>query len=357
MPLGAEGLFEPSSLAAGLPELCLDAALDPATGGWPQHSGESTRADSQDASNTAAGTAQPGASSQATGVLPGRSGAAGAGSPTTSQTTPQDSARVAQGGSASPGRTSAANSQQHSGPAAPNATDSCGQSALRVGAAAVAPGPHPPLQLYEPHLQDLSEGELKRQARLARNRENAQLSRQRKKAAVQGLEQRCSELQAHNAQLGGLVSRLTAEVAALRFQLAAVCQQAGRPVPHVPSALPPSLAAAAASSAVPVAAALPPPVTPALAAAAAVAAQQQLAAQLAAQQGRLPVPATGTAPIAFPPGATAPKVAIPAYKPAVPRPQPAAAGAAAGSAKAKQPPQAAVDAGGRKRARTAAGGY
>ena len=45
--------------------------------------------------------------------------------------------------------------------------------------------------------------EAKREARMQRNRESAQLSRQRKKAQTGGLERQCQELQAHNAHLTG----------------------------------------------------------------------------------------------------------------------------------------------------------
>jgi hypothetical protein len=188
------------------------------------------------------------------------------------------------------------------------------------------------------------------QARLARNRENAQLSRQRKKVAVQGLEQRCSELQAHNAQLTGLVGRLTAEVAALRFQLATVCQQAGRPMPQVPSALAPFNAAAVAGGMLtrPL---LPTPVAPGVAAAAAF------------RTPMLGVPGAPMASVAVP-GGTLPKVPAPAAQPALaaqrpPQQQAMVNPAAQGQQRAPAPAAAAAaaaaaDAGkGQKRARTA----
>ncbi len=184
------------------------------------------------------------------------------------------------------------------------------------------------------------------QARLARNRENAQLSRQRKKVAVQGLEQRCSELQAQNVQLTGLVGRLTAEVATLRFHLAAVCQQAGRPGPHVPPALAPCITPAAAGAA-PARPLLPTPVGP-------------VAAALAF---RTPAPVAGapgapTVPAAFAPGAM-PKVAMPTHQPAAPQ-RPPQQQAATPPNSAQQGPAAAAAAAaaakGQKRARTAGRG-
>jgi hypothetical protein len=65
------------------------------------------------------------------------------------------------------------------------------------------------------------------QARMQRNRENAQLSRQRKKQQMADLEVRCKSLTQQNVRLTGAVQRLTAENAQLRQQLALVCTQAG----------------------------------------------------------------------------------------------------------------------------------
>mmetsp|Transcript_9852 Transcript_9852/g.36083 ORF Transcript_9852/g.36083 Transcript_9852/m.36083 type:complete len:695 (-) Transcript_9852:1794-3878(-) len=64
------------------------------------------------------------------------------------------------------------------------------------------------------------EDETKRQARLLRNRESAQLSRQRKKAYLDELEKKLQAVNANNMQLGATVARLAAENAALRRQLA-----------------------------------------------------------------------------------------------------------------------------------------
>lgn len=158
-----------------------------------------------------------------------------------------------------------------------------------------------------------------------------QLSRQRKKAQVQGLEQRCSQLQAHNAQLGGLVTRLTTEVAALRYQLAVICQQAGRPMPHIPSALGPCM--------------FPGGPLPGAQLPAGAAPRQPLAVAPVLPPGVAPLPPPGVVPLPTP----APQ----------PRQQLPAAAVAPAAAKAKQPapPQAATspNTDSRKRARTAAG--
>ena len=50
--------------------------------------------------------------------------------------------------------------------------------------------------------EPLSEG-AKREARMQRNRESAQLSRQRKKTQTGALERQCQELQTHNTHLTG----------------------------------------------------------------------------------------------------------------------------------------------------------
>jgi hypothetical protein len=74
---------------------------------------------------------------------------------------------------------------------------------------------------------------------MQRNRENAQLSRQRKKQQMSELEARCVKMAQQNASLAGTVQRLTAENASLRQQLMLVCQQAGRAPPGaVPAAAP-----------------------------------------------------------------------------------------------------------------------
>lgn len=189
--------------------------------------------------------------------------------------------------------------------------------------------------------------EEKRLARMQRNRENAQLSRQRKKQQMTGLEQRCAVLQQQNAQLTGVVTRLTAENAALRQQLALVCQQAGR-APAAAAAAP-SLAAAAAAGA----AAQPP--TPAGTAAAGAARPAGAAVPAAAAKGLLPQwpllpfsflpkvtysvqPQAGAAQPAAPAAAAAARSQPPAAKPAA-----AAAAAAAGRA-AKRPRTAAAGA-------------
>ena len=63
---------------------------------------------------------------------------------------------------------------------------------------------------------DDEETDAKKQARLIRNRESAQLSRQRKKQYLDELERRCRGLQTTNSELHGLVARLTAENNGLR---------------------------------------------------------------------------------------------------------------------------------------------
>ncbi|KAK9808728.1 hypothetical protein WJX72_002650 [[Myrmecia] bisecta] len=80
----------------------------------------------------------------------------------------------------------------------------------------------------------------RQQARMERNRESAHHSRQRKKMQLHEAEQRCQELQTQNNHLTGLVSRLTAENAALHHHLAAVCQRTGTPLPG--PVMPPVLA-------------------------------------------------------------------------------------------------------------------
>ena len=66
---------------------------------------------------------------------------------------------------------------------------------------------------------DDEETDAKKQARLIRNRESAQLSRQRKKQYLDELERRCRGLQTTNSELHGLVARLTAENSGLRAGL------------------------------------------------------------------------------------------------------------------------------------------
>lgn len=69
------------------------------------------------------------------------------------------------------------------------------------------------------------ETEQKRQARLLRNRESAQLSRHRKKVQLDDLERRCRGLQSQNSELHSLVARLAADNSALRQQLAMYANQ------------------------------------------------------------------------------------------------------------------------------------
>lgn len=81
--------------------------------------------------------------------------------------------------------------------------------------------------------------------KVARNRESAQQSRQRKRAAGDEVQRRCDELQRHNGQLAGVVQRLTAENAVLRHQLLAVCAATGATPPMPVS--PPAFAAGPAA--------------------------------------------------------------------------------------------------------------
>lgn len=85
--------------------------------------------------------------------------------------------------------------------------------------------------------QGYVEDEAKRQARMKRNRENAFLSRQRKKQQTIELQQQCSLLRKQTTQLTCMVQRLVAENCLLRHHLSTTCQRAGVPVPDVPSAL------------------------------------------------------------------------------------------------------------------------
>lgn len=73
--------------------------------------------------------------------------------------------------------------------------------------------------------------EQKRQVRMQRNRESAQLSRQRKKMQLDEMERRNGDLVAQNKYLTGLVHQLTAENASLRHNLVHVCQTTNTPLP------------------------------------------------------------------------------------------------------------------------------
>ena len=68
-----------------------------------------------------------------------------------------------------------------------------------------------------------AEEEARRAARLARNREAAALSRARRRAAADGLEARCSKLEAENRELQRTVASLTSENHALRLHILATC--------------------------------------------------------------------------------------------------------------------------------------
>ena len=82
--------------------------------------------------------------------------------------------------------------------------------------------------------------EEKRLARMKRNRENAHLSRLRKKEQLMNLQRSCQELKKQNSQLNLFIQRLAAENCLLRHHLKDVCQAAKLAVPDVPTALKPS---------------------------------------------------------------------------------------------------------------------
>lgn len=92
---------------------------------------------------------------------------------------------------------------------------------------------------------NVQEDEAKKLARMQRNRENAYLSRQRKKQQMAELQQTCTQLRGQATQLTCLVHRLVAENCLLRHHLGSACQKAGMPVPDVPSAMKPTMAGAA----------------------------------------------------------------------------------------------------------------
>lgn len=82
--------------------------------------------------------------------------------------------------------------------------------------------------------------EEKRLARMKRNRENAHLSRLRKKQQLLNLQQSCQNLKHQNSQLNLFIQRLAAENCLLRHHLNDVCKNADFAVPSVPSVLAPS---------------------------------------------------------------------------------------------------------------------
>jgi hypothetical protein len=116
---------------------------------------------------------------------------------------------------------------------APNGAESSGGAS---GAAASNPS-------------NIEEDEAKKLARMQRNRENAYLSRQRKKQQMAELQTMCTQLRGQATQLTCLVHRLVAENCLLRHHLGAACQKAGMPVPDVPSAMKPAGVAAGAAAA------------------------------------------------------------------------------------------------------------
>ena len=102
-----------------------------------------------------------------------------------------------------------------------------------------------------------TEEESKRQARLERNREAAQQSRQRKRSQLQEAERRACELARANAELHALVQRLAHENHTLRVQLSVTAASSAAAADG--KSLSPEAAAAAAAAA---ARTLPPPVLP-----------------------------------------------------------------------------------------------
>jgi hypothetical protein len=83
---------------------------------------------------------------------------------------------------------------------------------------------------------------------MQRNRENAHLSRQRKKQQMNELQAQCTQLRSQNTQLTCLVHRMVAENCLLRHHLGGACKQANIPVPEVPSAMRAAQAAPAAGA-------------------------------------------------------------------------------------------------------------
>ena len=81
------------------------------------------------------------------------------------------------------------------------------------------------------------EEEERRQLRMKKNRENAYLSRIRKKQQVENLESACRSLAKQNAELNVFVQRLAAENFLLRDHLKEVCGRARVQVPDVPNVL------------------------------------------------------------------------------------------------------------------------
>lgn len=154
---------------------------------------------------------------------------------------------------------------------------------------------------------------------MQRNRENAQLSRQRKKQQMAELEARCATLGQQNTKLTAAVQRLTAENAMLRQQLALICQQAGRnaaAAQKAGTAAKPGVAAAAAKPAKPATTSPPQPAAPAAV---------KPATAPAAEAGK---PAAAAAPTARPAAQPATQAAAVARHAA----HPAAAATAAGPA-------------------------
>ena len=84
------------------------------------------------------------------------------------------------------------------------------------------------------------EDDAKRLARMQRNRENAYLSRQRKKQQMFELHQTCTQLRGHNTNLTAFIQRLVAENCLLRHHLGVVCVKAGVAMPDVPSVMKPT---------------------------------------------------------------------------------------------------------------------
>nr|QLC27630.1 bZIP transcription factor 4 [Chlorella sp. HS2] len=249
-----------------------------------------------------------------------------------------------------------------------------GAAAWPAGSGASGAAAHAAQQQEQQHSEpmlasrhNLTEEE-KRLARMQRNRENAQLSRQRKKQQMAELEARCATLGQQNTKLTAAVQRLTAENAMLRQQLALICQQAGRnaaAAQKAGTAAKPGVAAAAAKPAKPATTSPPQPAAPAAVKPATAPAAEAAAAAVAAR-GLLPqwpLLPFGFLPKVARPGqlqAIRPGAAKPAptqQRPAAPA-QAASAAAAQRSAPAAQAGSAAVaPAGARapKRARTAAG--
>ena len=141
-----------------------------------------------------------------------------------------DSTRVSGGGSR-------AEAKHHSNPSASNHSNHSNHSPHSSNA---TPATSETLFLHTPEFASTDESleqRLRRQARMKKNRENAQLSRIRKKQQLETLEETVRDLAKQNTELNVFVQRLAAENFLLRDHLKEVCGRAKVAVPDVPSVL------------------------------------------------------------------------------------------------------------------------